>query len=283
MRVTYQSTLDDFVTVQILSIAQPSDLQRLEKRRVRCLVLFMALFAFIILLVSEAEPLSWLICYAFVGIIWLRCICAQHTAQRKLFRTLKEKYGDDFSSRPDHTIICDVTSESICFEKHNQKTIIQWPAVHKLTLNPQFLAIDFGLSAGSVYLLKRSIVPTEYQAFCEETIRLYREHAAKEGRVAEVVHSDWQIDFDKFTNKRTPIRDTKFMMAILWTAGFILLGMSLLSVVPMLMFFINTFTGLDAGVISGWLMAGVIAFSLMLGLAGLILSLMEKLPGTKRR
>lgn len=197
MQVRYEANFDDWAAAQIFQ-GEQSPSRRLGMRVkliiAVCVIVFAALFAF------EVHWVLHLCSYIVMSFILALQFQSSQSYQKLSYRRLLSAHSADFEQEEDKMLTCNSTPETIIISNQSIESHIRWTCIDKITICPQYLFISFR-KQGCATLPRRALAEAEYQAFCEEVIRLYRAHASQEGKIADVVHSDWAIDFEKLRKK----------------------------------------------------------------------------------
>lgn len=199
MQVTYQQSFDDWVAGQIFGVEQLSLPQKQSKKIF--FLIFLIVFDVYVFFTSGADPWFWFftLVIAWYGYFLWR---ARFGQQKMLYRYLLRVYGQKFEKEEEKTVTWDVSPECIRLARPNRtETRFQWEAIRRIVVCPDYLFIDFGGVTGWASFPGGAVPETVYQAFCEEVIRTYREHAARAGKIADVIHSEWAIDFEKLKKR----------------------------------------------------------------------------------
>lgn len=282
MQVTYQQRLEDWIAAQIFAVEQLSSLNRQDKKVLRNLLIYFFALDILIFLIGRADAFFWFFTAALVaGSIYLIC---KHSIskQRMICRRLLIAYGAEFEKEEDKTVTWDVSPECIVLRDRIKETRFRWDAVQKMVVCPDYLFIDFGGLTGWASFPGCAVVETQYQAFCEEVIRTYREHTARQRRIADVVHSEWAIDFEKLKRKATMQWSAKkVFFTVLWGIVFTIVGVLFLGAMSLGLSVAATFMDRDTEAFSRVLALALVLGSELLGVTGVILSALGKLPGTR--
>lgn len=238
MRVTHNATFDNWVIGLIYQVEQ-----RPAKKRSRFFYIFIvtvAMLFFLLLLITDARALSWVCTSLFLTVAIALQFHSKRSWRKRYYRQLHSQLAPSFNMQKDNQVNWTVTPECISMVERTLETRIQWEGVRKIVICPRLLFFDLMDYSVGACLPKADINETEYQAFREEAIRLYREHAAKEGKIAQVIHSDWTIDLQKL--KKRNIKDIRLPKAAWRWLAIAAAGICFLLTLPMI---IGSFS--DAG------------------------------------
>lgn len=196
MRVNFQLTFEDWVAGQIFAVEQMTALQKQDKKLSGGLILYWIVLMAIMLCIGGADTVFWI--FAVVVGVWVvyRILNRSASQRKTIYHRLTLAYGTDYE-KENSANYWDIGPEYIITGDSLRENRFRWEGVRRIVSCPDFLFVSFGNIGGTAQVPRRAIAPAEYQTFCEELIRLYREQAAKEGKIAEVVHSDWKLDLNK--------------------------------------------------------------------------------------
>lgn len=284
MQITYKNSMDHWIAGQIFITDQLSALKKYDKKNLAKLFVYLVLFDALIFFVSGANEVFKF--FTFLVAIWGLLFFLPRTGQKRalLFNRLRIAFGPEFEKEPDKTVIWDITPERFIMRDHCKETRFKWDAINKIVVCTDYFFIYFGIGGWS-WLPKRAVIESDYQSFCDAFIQMYQQHAALHEKPAEIIHSDWNLNLTnlaKTASSRTSVK--KIFFTIFWAIIFLITGLLFSGLIVFSIIIFESTTDIlpfEEGALSIFLTWGFLIVSAALGLLGLFLGLLGKLPGTK--
>lgn len=289
MQVTYQQRMEDWIAAQIFAVEQLSSLAKQDKKVVRNLVIYLIAMDLFMFVVGGPDGVFWF--FTLVFILWIGFLLFNSAGRKRkmIYQRLLVAYGAEFEKEQDKTVDWDISPNAIVIADKKKESRFQWEGVRRIVVCPDYLFIDFGGITGWLSFPGGAVAETVYQAFCEEVIRTYREHAARAGKIADVIHSEWAIDFEKLKKASQKFSIKRIIFTLLWGLAFLVVGFLFLFVAELGLTFAAAFIEAafiieyDSEVLSRIFAAVAMAGSMLFWLAGIVLGLFGKLPGTRAK
>jgi len=257
-----------------------TSLKQKDRKAAVYVIFYLVVLDAVVFYMSGATAVFWFLT-AYTGFYLFIFLYRLFHGMRDLFyKRLHAAYKADFERQADKRVAFEITPEAIIVREAHQESRIRWSGVRKLVLCPEYLFV--GLDLDWVGVAKQADANETHKLFCDHAVGAYQDYAASHGTTAEICHSDWTIDLDKLKD-RTQTRGSlrRILFSILWGAAFLCAGLFLSLVMCLGAVIVMGVLNSDADPISIWVAAGVLIIPLLSGLAGVVLGLLGKLPGTK--
>lgn len=284
MQIVYNNSIDHWIAGQIFISDQLTTLKKYDKKNLIKLFVYLILMDLLIYFAEGTNEFFRV--FTFLVVIWGLVVFLPRTGKKKaqLFNRLRIAFGSEFEKEPDKTVIWDITPERFIMRDYCKETSFKWDAIDKIVVCPDYFFVYFGF-AGWGWLPKRAVIESDYQSFCDAFIQMYQQHGALHEKPAEIIHSDWNLDLPnlaKTASSRTSVK--KICFTILWAIIFLITGLLFSGLIVFSIIIFESTTDIlpfEEGDLSIFLTWGFLIVSAALGLLGLFLGLLGKLPGTK--
>jgi Ca2+/Na+ antiporter len=284
MEIAYENNLDDWITAQLFNLDQLTSLKKYDRKAPFIMLVFFVALGIFIYLLSGANALLNVFIFLVFASVFLFLLLNKKSKQRIIYKRLHIAYGQQLDTQKDKLVRWQTAPEHIIIQNAENESRISWSSVQKVTLCPQYLFLNFG-SIGFAWLPQRSICTGDYDVFVQNFTTCYQDYAKSQNMQAMVIQSDWMIDIDTLKDKALwKLSVKRLFFILLWWLAFLFGAIVLLGAIALGIGTIAAILGYESegkDPFEFTLVMTVLIGSALIGLLGLILGFLEKLPGTK--
>lgn len=284
MKLTYETTFDHWVAVQVFDYEKRRSLKKLDtKEFLRLLAVFIVIDLFI-LWGSGLDAGFYIFTLIFAGWILYYLLCRHVLLRNLIYQRMKIGYCQEFEQENDKTVCWEITPEQLFIRKSDCEFRCNLECIRKITVCPKFLFVELGFDS-TTGIPRQAVSQTDYDAFYKELIDKYQACAQRHQQEVNIVHSDWTIDVSAIGYKeKTSLK--RIFLTLLWCAIFFIAGLFIFGILGVSATVIHSyleFSPFENEEVSYIAAIGFMIGSTVFGFAGLILGLLGKLPGTRRK
>lgn len=285
MQVTFENTFEHWLNAQLFIAEQLSSLKKYDRKGLIKLIVCLIVLDGVALYANGLNTFFWF--FTLFLSVFLLNVLFQHSILKKkiIYQRLNIAFAPDFEQEKDKTVVWDITPEQMIIRNIDRETRYRWTGVRKFAICPEYLFVYFGIG-GWAYLPRQAVAASEYQPFCDALIRTCQEHAGRQEKPAEIVQSDWTLNLHNLKKRSAKTSVKKIVLTVIWATLFLMTGMVFMGLIVFALdlFIQSCFdTSVETGTASEVLSSVWLTGSLLFLVSGSLLSLFEKLPGTKPR
>jgi hypothetical protein len=291
MQITFESTFEHWATAHLIGLeyGEAKKIRRHDSKHLLHLIILLLIFDiyffFTFGLTAFVAVYTLLIIYLIVSLPSLR----PKAMQAKIYYRLKIAYAQAFEEEKDKTVQWELTPEHFVLRNSDIETRLSAAAIKQIVVCPQYLFVQLDLSSYAA-LPKAAVPEADYISFCEYLINWYQSHLHQLHQAANVIQSNWTFETSASNTQAVsegPVFKfslRKVFLTLLWAILFLIAGSIFFGILALatLLFLISTELLPYSEETTGFAAAtGFMIGTASSTIAGLVLGLLGKLPGTK--